>query len=155
MAQRTSPIAVAHPKHIRQTVEVRLPESFDIPAESGRVENDAFSLAYSFKRRGNAVRLEYTLRSLNDHVPAERVTKYLEDLGRMQKAAGYQLSKGSSVFGLGPGPGIKPSHLLIGVLVLLAIPVAVLAAVVVWALERRRRAAFLLPEEPPAKSANA
>lgn len=140
VAQRAAPLAVPFPRHVRQTIEVRLPESFNIPAESFTIANEALSLAYSFARRGNTVRLEFTLRSLADHVPAGRVTKHLEDLGRMQRAAGFELTRDTTASGIGMmGPATNPAYFLFGAMALLTVPCAILFAVIVWALERRRR----------------
>lgn len=138
---RAAPLSISHPVHLRHTVEVRLPEPYELEADSGVVENDALRLSYSRAASGRTLRLEYTLRSLSDHVEAERVTGYLEDLAQMRKAVGYELARGrgaqASVL---PGADFERRAALFLLMPALLLALLLSAAfVAAFALLRRRR----------------
>lgn len=146
-AERAAPLAISHPLHLRHVIEARLPEAQHTAADSGTVANAAFSLSYSREARGNTIRLEYTLRSVGDHVPAARVTEYLEDLAAMRGAVGYELSRDGGAGGaavaaddsrsvLSPRPAFGQRAALLS---LLLVPAALLLAAIVYGVRRRRR----------------
>jgi hypothetical protein len=149
VARREAPLVVSHPKHVRQTIEVRLPEPLDVREESETIANGALSLSYGVSRRGSVIRMEYTLRSLADHVPAAEATRYLEDVGRMQRVVGYELTNAARPFGIGPSApdSLRLPQLLAGALVVLLVPAAGLVVVAVWAVRRRREREWARPSE--------
>ena len=141
-AERTAPLAVAHPIHLRHVVEVRLPDTDDAPPDSGTITNAALTLSYNYARRGHTLRLEYTLRSLGDHIPAEQVTEYLEDLIRMRQAVGYELARAGEGTAADDTRSVMRPPTVFGqafaLMLMLAIVVALLLVLVVLGRRRRR-----------------
>jgi len=89
---RQSPIAVAHPKTIREIFILNLPEKGDFSTESFEVKDPAFEYFYRVRPEGKTLTIEYDYRSLDQVVPAERVGEYLENLKKARNNLGYSIS---------------------------------------------------------------
>lgn len=141
VSQRTSPLYVPYPLHIAQSVEINFPGAPAFAPRSASVSNDAMTLDYKHTRTGNQLKLEYTLRTLRDHVPAGKTANYLRDLGRMQKSIGFELARGAWGRDAGAGSWVSGSQLteLVAVILLL-MPCALVAYAIYRALKRRRPA---------------
>ncbi|HZS05954.1 MAG TPA: DUF3857 domain-containing protein [Blastocatellia bacterium] len=94
ISKRSQPLAVTHPMHILHTTEVHLPPGYNFDADSGSEHDAAMSLDYKSDFAGNTLRLEYRLRSLSDHVPADKIARHVEALDRMQQAVRFRLARG-------------------------------------------------------------
>ena len=131
ISRRSLPLAVAYPLTIHQTTEIELPAAERVPLNSGSISDSALHFVYDQTRNGNRVKLEYSLKALDDHVPVEQLARHMEALEQMRNAAAFQLP-GRVGSGRRPSAG---SGALIGLLTVLGL----LALAVVFLLRRMRR----------------
>ena len=91
--QRRTPLAVRHPVHVRHSIELRLPERWDIEEESGEIKDPAFHFRFrrSYDAKEDILRLQYDYRSLADNVAPAAVEAYLANLERVGEEYGYWL----------------------------------------------------------------
>jgi transglutaminase-like putative cysteine protease len=89
---RSMPIGVAHPQYIAQRTTVKLPESWDIEQEQGAVENSALRFTYDIAYAETVLALNYTYRTKQDFVAADKATDYIADLNRIKNQIGYWLT---------------------------------------------------------------
>jgi transglutaminase-like putative cysteine protease len=81
---RSAPLALAHPDHIRQSLTIVLPGPPDLAPLHETVESPAFSMDASWRVRGNEARLEYTYRSRRGSLPPRDVPEFAD---RVERAA--------------------------------------------------------------------
>jgi transglutaminase-like putative cysteine protease len=93
ISKRSTPLAVSYPARVRQTIVAHLPQPYAIK-DSGTIASDAFFFRYQYGSSGNTITLDYQLRTLRDHVPADRVAKHLETVARIRTSLSYEISKG-------------------------------------------------------------
>ena len=95
VAKRSTPFEIAHPTSIDQTIEIDLPQNPGLVADSGNIVDEALRLSYSQSADGKRIRLEYSLKTLDDHVSAGAIAKHLETIERMRGYLGIQLPRGT------------------------------------------------------------
>jgi transglutaminase-like putative cysteine protease len=92
---RSSPLAIAYPANVRQTVQVILPNSWDIRDETVQIDNPAFHYVSSVKySEGGAfprLVLDYQYRSLSDTVEVGALDQYLQDRRKMDDDLGFYI----------------------------------------------------------------
>ncbi len=116
---RRSPLAISHPVNVRHVVEVRLPEAWNLADESGEVLDPAFEFRARrhYDAREELLRLEYSYRSLSDHVAAPALGAYLAKLDKVDEEYGYWLSYGADT---ADRTGYVPAFYIAGLLALAA-----------------------------------
>lgn len=97
VAKRSSPLEIRHPTTLKQTIEIDLPQEVDLPSDSGVIANEALELTYKRSIVGTRIRLEYSLKSLDDHVSAAATGKHLDTIERMRNSVWLELPRGRSV----------------------------------------------------------
>jgi len=78
--ERTLPLSIAHPEHVKQTLTIRLPEAPSVEHVEEIVTSNAFALSASCTVRGREARLDYTYRSLSGSVPPAEVPRHIKNL---------------------------------------------------------------------------
>ncbi len=89
---RTTPLAIDHPVHLFQQIEVRLPGDWNFEPSADALENDAVAMTYSARASGSKLRLTYSYRTKTDHIVADAAPGYLQDLEDFYDILGYRLS---------------------------------------------------------------
>ena len=136
ISRRTAPLAVPHPINITQTIEVHLPEIFNLAPDSGTIEDEAIRFQYQRDFRNHTLKLNYTFQSRLDHVLAKQVTKHLATIDRIQQTINYRLSRGNARQGKAGNVvlGLFCSLLGLGIIV-----GGIIAGVRSWRLRERRQ----------------
>jgi transglutaminase-like putative cysteine protease len=91
-SKRAMPLALSYPARVSQTIEAHLPDHFTIAVDSRTIETDALRFKYQYISRGKTVTLSYQLRTLRDHVPADKVAKHLAAVDQIRNTLGYEIS---------------------------------------------------------------
>jgi transglutaminase-like putative cysteine protease len=89
VSRRSMPLLVPFPVHVRQTVEVEMPDEPNVSSESKTIKNDFVHFEYSSRRIGKRLVLEYSFKSLRDHVPVKDVQSHLATLDSIDDSIGY------------------------------------------------------------------
>jgi len=79
---RSAPLALSHPDHVRQSLRIVLPGPPDVARLHETVKSRAFSMDASWEVHGNEARLEYTYRSLRGSLPPGDVPEFVERVER-------------------------------------------------------------------------
>jgi transglutaminase-like putative cysteine protease len=96
LLRRTTPLALAHPVHVRLVKEIDLPKNtWDLKDESGEIKNDYFVFTQTATYRPWHVTYQFDYRSLGDHVPAAAVAGYAADLEKVRDRIDFVLSAAS------------------------------------------------------------
>jgi len=116
---RQSPLAISHPVNVRHVIEVRLPEAWNLEDESAEILDPAFEFRASrhYDAREEVLRLEYSYRSLADHVAPQALGAYLAKLDTVDEEYGYWFSYGADS---ADGTGYVPAFYIVGLLALAA-----------------------------------
>jgi hypothetical protein len=93
VSKRSMPLALPYPSRVSQIIEAHLPEPFMIEKDSRTIESDGIRFKYQYASSGKTITLSYQLRTLRDHVPADKVAKHLDIIDRIRQTLGYEISK--------------------------------------------------------------
>jgi hypothetical protein len=92
---RSSPLAIAYPTNVRQTLQVVLPKKWDLRDDTVQIDNPAFHYVSSVKysEQGSFPRLvlDYQYRSLTDTIEVAALDQYLQDRRRMDDDLGFYI----------------------------------------------------------------
>jgi hypothetical protein len=91
VSKRSMPLAVSFPARVNQIIEAHLPEPFPIQKDSRIISSDAVRYEYQYSSTGNMIRLKYQLRTLSDHIPADKVARHLDTVDRIRGTLGYEI----------------------------------------------------------------
>ncbi|MEA2204483.1 MAG: hypothetical protein QOE77_1259 [Blastocatellia bacterium] len=94
VAKRLLPLAIEHPNSLRQTIEIELPAEIDLQTDSGVIADEALELTYNQNYVGKKITLDYSLRSLDDHISAAATNKHLDTIERMRNAVWFVVPRG-------------------------------------------------------------
>jgi hypothetical protein len=100
VAKRSTPFEISYPTSITQIIEIELPHNLALMGDSDSIGSEALLLSYKQSTAGRKMRLEYSLRSLSDHVTAAAIGQHLEAIDRMRNTLGIELPRGRQ--GVGP-----------------------------------------------------
>lgn len=104
VTQRTMPLRIKYPISISHTIDFDLSERFAINPDRGTIYNDFVRFDYSFTTQGSNIKLEYSLKTLADTIPVNKIPQHLLVLDRIQSFVGFELSNARGVTGY-PGRG--------------------------------------------------
>jgi transglutaminase-like putative cysteine protease len=92
---RSSPLAIAYPANVQQTIRVILPKKWDVQEETVQIDNPAFhyvsTVKYSEAGPFPQLVLDYQYRSLTDVIEVAALDRYLQDRRRMNDDLGYYI----------------------------------------------------------------
>ncbi len=91
VSQRSMPLRIRSPRSIKQTIEIDLGLRYDIKDDRGSISDDALSFDYSVSKEGNLIRLDYSFKTLADHVPVNRVQQHLMLRDKINNLIGFEL----------------------------------------------------------------
>ncbi|MBB6609557.1 DUF3857 domain-containing protein [Pontibacter sp. Tf4] len=93
-SKRTMPLAIGYPVHVEQTINILLPETWNVSNDELTVEDDAFLFTKSekYSNSGTELELTYTYKTKQDHVPAEATSQYVRKQKSMLDALSYGLT---------------------------------------------------------------
>lgn len=81
---RRSPLAITHPKYVEQTIDVRLPEPWNIEAATEKISAPGFEYTSRVVPRAKGATLHYAYRTTRDHVDPKDLPAYVK-----KRAAAY------------------------------------------------------------------
>lgn len=143
--ERSAPFALPHPLHIRQTIVVRVGDGAYEPMDE-RVENPYFDYRLEASHSGGELRVAASLFTFADHVAADDIDSYLDELDRVGAASSYELRAGDE------GDNELPPGSVSVMLGWLAAAVVITGALVLVIVLVNRRVSRK-PELPPAAHA--
>lgn len=111
LSQREHPLARKHPLRLDMTVEAQLPSEWsplDRDAGQMQVDDEQFSFKRGYQRQGRTITLRQQYASLSDHVPAERMSEYLDHLKRADEWSGYLVKWGKNGGPVEESPAATP-----------------------------------------------
>ena len=127
------PLAVHHPVFYKQTTKIQLPAHRGWPARSGTIADQAVRFDYRYSVSDRVIALDYSFRTLDDNIPADRVAKHLDTLEQIRKAMWFQVDQSARA-----APAVAISAVVI-VIVVFGIPAVVIVTVVVRSRVSRRQ----------------
>ena len=89
--KRGMPFAIAHPVDASHHIEIHLPDPMNEKATSVDIDDPAFRFTYRERFEGPVTKVDYTYRSLDDVVPAERIGAYLDHVDRAEDHTSYSI----------------------------------------------------------------
>ncbi len=92
-AARAQPLGVPHPSLRFHTIELRLPESWDVEPEDILVEDPAFQFRCRRTSTNHVVRLAYEFETRADAVPAGAIGKYARHVDRVVDALSHEFRR--------------------------------------------------------------
>ena len=92
-ASRTMPLFIAHPISLRQVTSVLLPHDFSVTEGVVSVSDPVFSFSRKIAYREKKLILEYEFESKRDHVAADEMGRYVDNLNKVDALLGYQVSR--------------------------------------------------------------
>jgi hypothetical protein len=134
ISQRSMPLAVSYPDNVAQNIEVHLPGPVQVSSGSGTFSDEAVRFDYKIAATGTTAVINFTYRTLQDHVDSDRVAKHLDTIEKIRNTLSQRVRAGTAASGQGTEPFV-----LILVLGILAAPFVVIALVVLAVRSRARR----------------
>lgn len=88
---RTMPLYIGHPTRLEHTMNVILPESWTVDAETQQVDDAAF--AYTMERRyqNEVLTVTHTYETLTDHLRPDQVADHIKNIDKVIDNMGYQI----------------------------------------------------------------
>jgi Domain of Unknown Function with PDB structure (DUF3857)/Protein of unknown function (DUF2569) len=130
LIERSTPLAVDHPRNVRYKATVVLPQAWTIPNDTVTVEDPAFIYTSKVKAAGRRFVAQYDFRTLANHVDAARVPEYARKLERVRDDASYWFTTAT--------PARLPAGQSINIMVILAVLVGAVGGYALLAFVRRR-----------------
>jgi hypothetical protein len=96
VSQRSMPLNISYPLSITQRTLINLSESYKVEPQQITIANEAMKFDYSCSNEGGITKLEYSLQTLAESVPVNKIPEHLQSLDRMQSLVGFELSSGPS-----------------------------------------------------------
>ena len=124
VSQRSMPLKVRYPVAIKQTIEINLPESYDVRPAHGTFSDDEIKFTYDYSMAGKQLKLEYSLDPFSDSIPVDHVSRHLLVLDKIQDFVGLELTGTRTVIVTskeGPVAMVLLSVVGLGSLVILAV----------------------------------
>jgi hypothetical protein len=94
VAKRSMPLAIEYPNSLKETIEIELPAEINLHTDSGVIADEALELTYKQSYVGNRISLDYSLKSLDDHISAAGMNKHLDTIERMRNAVWFAVPRG-------------------------------------------------------------
>jgi hypothetical protein len=88
---RSMPLRVRYPLNIRQRIEVEMPDPADATKDSLSFHDNAIDFEYTARRSGKTLVLEFSLKTLADHVLPKDVPTHLATLDNIFNNSGYSV----------------------------------------------------------------
>ncbi len=89
---RKMPIAIHHPVNVHQSIQIKLPEDWNVNQERGTLSTSAFDYNYNYSFIGHTVYLEYDYQTKKDFIPVEEVDDFLKTVDNIYDHVSYNLT---------------------------------------------------------------
>jgi transglutaminase-like putative cysteine protease len=89
---RSMPLRVSHPTHIRYTIEARLKEGWQIDPEHVTIETPAVRFYFRARAKNELLTLTYEYETLADHVAPEDAPEHIEKMSRARDLLMYNVT---------------------------------------------------------------
>jgi uncharacterized protein DUF2569 len=89
---RQVPLALEYPIRIRQTLEVLLPDEWNVTPENVAVDNPAFRYRGAIDYAARTLTMTYDYEALEDHVEPQAIARFEADRARAYDDVGYVLT---------------------------------------------------------------
>ncbi len=89
-AERTAPIALAHPQEVSLTTIIELPEDWPLEATKGVLKDPHFRFEHELGGSPTRQVFKQTYRTLADHVAPAAVGEFVENVNRARAEVGYE-----------------------------------------------------------------
>jgi hypothetical protein len=87
------PLTISHPRHITQTIKVRLHEEWNILDEDAKIESDAFTYRRSKRYADKIITLRYHYDTKAPFIEAARVADHIEKIDQVNEDIGLNIYK--------------------------------------------------------------
>jgi len=115
---RSSPLDIDYPDHVRQIINVRMPQDWSFEDEVTRIDNPAFRYRSDISHKGRTATLDYDYQALTDHVEVDAIPRYQADRSKLNEDIDYRFRPDSAAAKQEP-LAIAPAPLLAGLTSLL------------------------------------
>jgi transglutaminase-like putative cysteine protease len=90
---RKMPISIRHKTRVDQTIEINLPEQWEIEEEEGAFTTSAFQYRYKYSYNANTrtILLNYFYETTNDFIPAEEFSSYKKAVDNVYEYVSFQV----------------------------------------------------------------
>lgn len=118
-ADRTMPLAIEHPRHIRYTINARIKEGWSIEPEETRLEGPGARFHYRVGAKGEVLTLEYEYETLADHVAAGPPSaEHIDQMAQAHRVLTYSITPPGVPSAGPPWSDVNPAFVLLGVMIL-------------------------------------
>ncbi len=100
-APANAPISLTYPFNVHYTLDLALPEDWDVADEELHIHNDSYQFDYVPETHGSNMTLHFTFKTLRDNIPAAEIRQYKADYKKISEKFSFQLYKNIS----SDGPG--------------------------------------------------
>ncbi len=87
---RNAPLQLDHPLEVTQVTQIKLPEDWNVEESVTEVKDAAFTFRREVKLEDKVVTLNDQFTTLADHVPADEMARYAENLASARRAASFE-----------------------------------------------------------------
>ncbi|PYS46770.1 MAG: hypothetical protein DMG13_29305 [Acidobacteria bacterium] len=91
ISRRAMPLSVSYPLNIRQRIEFALPEQPDFSTDRLSFKDSTIQFEFSEGQEGKTFVLDYSLKTLRDHVPVNEIPSHLDLLTKIDDNLDYSL----------------------------------------------------------------
>ena len=88
---RSGPLALSYPMRITSVTEIRLHKDWSLNIKPASIDDPAFRYSYDTSASGSVVKMTERLEMLADHVPADRIARYTENVKSARDSLGLRL----------------------------------------------------------------
>lgn len=90
---RETPMDLSFPSNVDVTIDVALPDEWQLKNESDTVNSPQFKFASQITSQARQLKLRYTWVALKDHVRPDELSAFVEKLAEARRHAGYSLTR--------------------------------------------------------------
>jgi transglutaminase-like putative cysteine protease len=90
--QRTTPHRLEYPVSYHHSIDIKLPEEWNVETDEEYIDNDYYHYEYYVRHSGKQITLETHYRTKQDHIPAEAIPQFISDHQKMFNNLSFQLS---------------------------------------------------------------
>lgn len=89
---RKMPISIRYPTNIHQTILIKLPEEWNVTAESGKLSTSGYDYTYDYRYFDKTITLNYNYSTKKDFIATEEVDEYIRTVDKIYDHTTYALT---------------------------------------------------------------
>jgi hypothetical protein len=86
------PLSLSFPIKAYYTLDILMPESWTVDKDQLHIKNDSYEFDFKASYDGTLIRLEYSLVTFKDHIPAAEIEQYKKDYKKIANAIQYKFT---------------------------------------------------------------